>query len=74
MVKRAFGFRRPGNIGARFLLLRLNPLGVILLFFLWPLILWSLEFGVGVFYEFLLINFVGDELMQGQTLTSQQVS
>ncbi len=33
-------------------------------------VLWSLEFGVAVFYEFLLINFVGDELMQGQTLTS----
>ncbi len=40
---------------AKFSLLKLKP----------ALILWSLEFGVGVFHEFLLINFVGDELMQG---------
>ncbi len=36
-------------------------------------ILWGLDFGVGVFHGFLLINFGGNELMQGRTLTSQQV-
>lgn len=29
---------------------------------------WSLDYGVGVFHEFLLINFVRDELMQGEEL------
>ena len=31
-------------------------------------VLWSLDFGIGVFHEFLLINFNGDELMQGREL------
>ena len=35
--------------------------------------LWSLEFGVGVFHEYLLINFGWGELLQRRILTSPQV-
>ena len=30
-------------------------------------VLWSLDFGVGVFHEFFLTNFVGGKLPQGRT-------
>ncbi len=33
----------------------------------------SLDFGVGVFHDFSRMNFGGNELMQGGTLTPQQV-
>ena len=36
-------------------------------------ILWSLEFGMSVFHNFLFIDFLGDELIQGQTLITDQV-
>ena len=36
-------------------------------------ILWSLDFGVGVFHDFSLMNFGGNELLQRRTLTPQQV-
>ena len=36
-------------------------------------VLWSLDFGVGVFHDFSRMNFGGNELMQGRTLTPQQV-
>lgn len=35
---------------------------------------YCLEFGVGNFHEFLLINFDGVELLQGRASTSQQVA
>ncbi len=37
------------------------------------LALWSLDFGVGVFHDFSRMNFGRNELMQGRTLTPQQV-
>ncbi len=35
-------------------------------------VLLSLDFGVGVFHDFSRMNFGGNELMQGRTLTPQQ--
>ena len=38
-----------------------------------PCVLWSLEFGAGVFHDFLLIKFGGTEQMQRRNLAAQQV-
>ncbi len=37
-------------------------------------VLWSLDFGVGVFHEFFAYKFGGNELMQGRALAPQQVN
>ncbi len=36
-------------------------------------VLWRLDFCVGVFHDFSRMNFGGNELMQGRSLTPQQV-
>ena len=33
----------------------------------------GLDIGIGVFHEFLLLNFVGDELMQGRELSATEM-